>query len=129
MEALKALARHRGLKYEYGKLPLWNVQDPARTGLQFLLRTARRDLVAEGARVHGRRVEEEVGVRGGEEADEVEEVGEEEDQRLLVHRGDGRRFVTVARRRVAAQQVIYNRGGCLEDEDNPIDLVGGNYEE
>ena len=38
----------------------------------------------------------------------------------------GRRFVTTARRRVGAQQVIHNRGGRL-DEDGPIDLVGGNW--
>ena len=70
-------------------------------------------------------MEEEVGVRGEEEVDEVEEVGEEEeDERLWVHRGNNRRFATVIRRRVAAQQVIYNRGGDVEDQDNPIDLVG-----
>ena len=126
LQALKALAKHRGLiKFDYEKLPLWDVKDSTRTGLRFLLRTAKRDLVAEGARLQERREEEETGVRGEEEVDEVDEVEEvvreEEDERLPLQRG--RRFATVTRRKVAAQQVIYNRGGSL-DEDNPIDLVG-----
>ena len=50
-----------------------------------------------------------------------EVVREEEDERLQLQRS--RRFATVTRRKVAAQQVIYNRRGSL-DEDNPIDLVG-----
>ena len=57
-----------------------------------------------------------------DEVDEVEEVVREEvDERPPVQRS--RRLTTVARRRVAAQQIIHNRGGNL-DEDNPIDLVG-----
>ena len=60
-----------------------------------------------------------------DEVDEVDEVegvvGEEVDERQQVH--GSRRMLTVARRRVAAQQIIHNRGGNLV-EDNPIDLVG-----
>ena len=115
LQSLKALAKHRGLiKFDYEKIPLWVVRNSTRTGLRFLIRTAKRDLVAEGARLERRREDEEV--------DEVEEVvGEEVDERPQVQRS--RRLTTVARRRVAAQQIIHNRGGNL-DEDNPIDLVG-----
>jgi len=120
LQALKALAKHRGLiKFDYEKLPLWDVRNSTRTGLRFLIRTAKRDLIAEGARLQRRREEE---VDEVDEVDEVEGVvGEEVDERQPVQRS--RRMMTVARRRVAAQQIIHNRGGNL-DEDNPIDLVG-----
>ena len=69
LQALKSLAKHRGLrKFDYEKLPLWDVRNSTRTGLRFLIRTAKRDLIAEGARTQGRR-EEEV-----DEVDEVDEV-------------------------------------------------------
>ena len=120
LQALKSLAKHRGLrKFDYEKLPLWDVRNSTRTGLRFLIRTAKRDLIAEGARTQGRREEE---VDEVDEVDEVEGVvGEEVDVRQQVH--GSRRMLTVARRRVAAQQIIHNRGGNLV-EDNPIDLVG-----
>ena len=120
LQALKSLAKHRGLmKFDYEKLPLWDVRNSTRTGLRFLIRTAKRDLIAEGARLQRRREEE---VDEVDEVDEVEGVvGEEVDERQPVQRS--RRMMTVARRRVAAQQIIHNRGGNLV-EDNPINLVG-----